>query len=85
MSTEQMRSEFETWWAKNNCDVKTPMGILVKGIAEKAWRESRLALVVELPSRCECCYGDAEKEIFDSVTEICADAIRAAGITVRGE
>lgn len=48
-----------------------------------AWQSSRAALVVELPSRCECCYSEVEKEIFDSVTEGCADAIRAAGITVR--
>lgn len=83
MSTEQMRSEFEAWWEKNNCDVKTPMGILVKGIAEKAWRESRAALVVKLPTPMD---GDCGASYsFNEALDLCASSIRAAGITVRDE
>lgn len=81
MSTEQMRSEFEEWWKKNNADVKTPMGILVKGIAEKAWRESRTALVVTIPSAEG--FSIYSKETAQVAIYGCVEAILAAGITVR--
>ncbi|MFP1780358.1 hypothetical protein ACLEEB_14505 [Lonsdalea quercina] len=88
MSTEQMREEFEAWLITIGESADSQNGIYLSPIANigwEAWQESRGALVVELPSRCECCYSEEEKGIFDSLAEDCAEAIRSAGITVRAE
>lgn len=53
-------------------------------VAFKSWQASRKALVVELPKQGEVT-GSYDTEAFWVAVERCEDAIRAVGITVKGE
>lgn len=88
MSTEQMREEFEAWLISTGESADSQNGIYLSPIANigwEAWQASRASLVVEFSTRCECCCSEGEKGILDAMAEDCAEEIRAAGITVKGE
>lgn len=86
---DKMREEFEKWFLEGN-----RLDSLVKKDGRyiyapqqfmwEAWQASRRALVVEMPKQGEVT-GSYDTEAFWVAVERCEDAIRAAGITVKGD
>jgi len=80
VSVDKMREDFEAWWGDQEKPSEFITLRVVKQIAWHSWQVSRMRLVVKLPEKT----GD-EIDGFDNGIDCCADAIRAAGITVKGE
>ncbi len=75
------REQFEAW-APNYCWKYST----TKELAWLAWQASRDAVEVELPKRREYVDTLSDHELgFNIALENCAEAIRAAGIKVKGE
>lgn len=88
------REQFETWWktqravcqfaregSKNGAYHSKPCQS-----AWEAWQASREAVDVQLPDRRDYEETLSDHELgFNIALELCAEAIRAAGIKVKGE
>lgn len=92
MSTEQLREEFERWLISTGESADSQNGIYLSPIANiswAAWRASRALMVVKLPEKVSQQNTDSNgyvlpvAESYDEAIDDCADAIRAAGITVK--
>ena len=90
------REQFETAWQKNNeCEpmdgwesLRCDDGYTDEIIDGQwwAWQASREAVEVQLPDRRDYEETLSDHELgFNIALELCAEAIRAAGIKVKGE
>lgn len=90
MSTDKMREEFEAWAVGQGLSMKKIItGVYRTGntsLAWKAWKESRAALVIELPDP----YQTAKRYMADEAKfankegiDECREAIEAAGVRVK--
>ena len=81
VSVDKSREEFEKWFKSDYHPDKA--GPYIKDIMRFAWQASRKALVVTIPEKV------MEEDEFDKghncAIGYCAEAIREAGITVKGE
>lgn len=97
---DNSREEFENWaeeagalpwgYLKRQRNPRGGYSVQIYTYMWAAWQASRKALVVELPgkiSQQNMFNGRAlpEAESYDEAIEDCADAIRDAGITVKGD
>lgn len=72
------REQFEAWFKYDYHPDKT--GPYIKDIMFVAWQASREAVEVELPTA-----EGEEGGITELIVDLCSEAIRAAGIKVKGE
>lgn len=85
---EESRKQFEMVWSKD----KSPFteDDELKQFAWGIWRDSRATIEIELP-KChdytnqDTTRAQAEKSAYNSGVYDSADAIRAAGLTVKGD
>ncbi|MEG0057671.1 hypothetical protein [Hafnia sp.] len=78
------REQFEAWFKSDYHPDKT--GPYIKDIMFVAWQASRAAVEIELPERREYIETLSDHELgFNIALEQFAEAIRAAGIKVKGE
>ncbi|HHG9960367.1 TPA: hypothetical protein ACPZLH_001543 [Yersinia enterocolitica] len=99
MDTTTSRAEFEKWleeihglygedidWEpERNC-----YRIFGVHLAWCAWQASRASIAVTLPKTCRDIAGedahlDSDETSFDSGIILCAEALRSAGLTVKGD
>lgn len=90
------REQFEAAWGKNNeCEpmdgwesLRCDDGYVDEAIDGQwwAWQASREAVVIQLPDHRDYEETLSDHELgFNTGLELCAEAIRAAGIKVKGE
>ncbi|MCB5318652.1 hypothetical protein LH413_14245 [Yersinia massiliensis] len=79
MDITKSREAFETWLESRDCN---PVAWL-KDAYWEVWKASRESLVVELPE----IYGNGVPKCdeYDRAINECADALRTAGIRIKGE
>ncbi|ATM86707.1 hypothetical protein [Yersinia frederiksenii] len=79
MDITKSREEFEAWLESRDCN---PVAWL-KDAYWEVWKASRESLVVELPE----IYGNGVPKCdeYDRAINECADALRTAGIRIKGE
>lgn len=86
------RAQFEAWWSENmfiggKClaDEQTKRRCL------RAWQASRAAIDIALPEKIsphntnESGYVIGQAAMYDEAIDDCAEAIRAIGISIKGE
>ena len=77
------REQFEEWWATYVDKCSHLVEDVEYYAAKDAWQASRAAIEIELPDKVMV---EVEFDIGHNwAIDYCADAIRAAGITVKGE
>ncbi|EPV5046715.1 hypothetical protein ACV6RK_000401 [Cronobacter malonaticus] len=91
---DKIREQFLDWFSKEYEEVNNSTELsaqVIKMIASAAWQASRAALEIELPNgvttreALDAGYmGDYAAGMDDGI-EGCANAIRAAGLKVKGE
>lgn len=85
------REQFEAWFKPRkermkNDGICTLNIVRYRGMAWAGWQASREAVEVELPKRREYVDTLSDHELgFNIALDNCAEAIRAAGIKVKGE
>ena len=77
------REQFEEWWTTYVDKCSHLVEDVEYYAAKDAWQASRAAIEIELPDKVMV---EVEFDIGHNwAIDYCADAIRAAGITVKGE
>lgn len=84
------REQFEEWWESYADKCVHPVEDVEYYAAKDAWQASRAAIEVELPKYHELTTQDtisarAEKSTYNFGIYDSADAIRAAGLKVKGD
>lgn len=95
MDTTTSREEFEKWAAKNGYRMDLiPDGDIYSYSSThcswEAWQASRESIVVTLPKTCRDIAGEdahlgSDETSFDYGINFCAEALRSAGLTVKGD
>lgn len=81
------RAQFEAWCTRNGGDLRG----LMRLVAWEVWQASRAAIEVELPEKIsphntnESGYVIGQAAMYDEAIDDCAEAIRAIGISIKGE
>ncbi|EPE4838925.1 hypothetical protein ACSIZT_004357 [Yersinia enterocolitica] len=98
MDITKSQSDFEAWLkskmpttyklayeTENYCDDEDMVNLAKASVLDMrtAWKASRESIVVELPFN--DIRTDEKDEIWDRAVESCADALRTAGIRIKGE
>jgi hypothetical protein len=87
MSTSQLkpdnRAQFESWWETQKPNYFKGRYEPFKRVDWEAWQASRASIVVGLPDK--VMVEDEFDNGHNCVIDYCSAAIRAAGITVKGD
>lgn len=84
------RAQFEAYWDTQKSKFHKDRYEPFKKIAWEAWQESRAAIEVELPEKIsphntnESGYVNGQAAMYDEGIDDCAEAIRAVGISIKG-
>lgn len=80
------RAQFEEWYG-NKVVFGNVLDNAFKEISWEAWQASRAAIEVELPEKIspQIGYVIGQAAIYDEAIDDCAEAIRAIGISIKGE